>query len=329
MTQYARIALLDADMLVRRNMDELLDADALPLDPSDENNNSNNNDNNNGRLFAAGHACLCNPRRLPSYPADWTPAACPFTAMVERMRHGSNHRGNENENDDVESSNGISISSSISSDKELNGGLLVVCPSQTLSAQIQSALQAFALAHSHSHPPPSPSPPASPSPLTESKENGKKKKKKKPHHHLLLPFAEQSLLGRLFPRRWAPLPYAYNALKTLRWRGVHDGLWRDGEVRCVHYILTPKPWEREGRGEREKEKGGGGGGEGGEEREERERNGYGERSREESEEEGMGDNGVVPAVVVEDDEVTYGWWDEVDAERRRWEREAGIEADGW
>ena len=252
--------------------------------------------------------------------------------MVERMRHGSNHRGNENENDDVESSNGISISSSISSDKELNGGLLVVCPSQTLSAQIQSALQAFALAHSHSHPPPSPSPPASPSPLTESKENGKKKKKKKkkPHHHLLLPFAEQSLLSRLFPRRWAPLPYAYNALKTLRWRGVHDGLWRDGEVRCVHYILTPKPWEREGRGEREKEKGGGGGGgEGGEEREERERNGYGERSREESEEEGMGDNGVVPAVVVEDDEVTYGWWDEVDAERRRWEREAGIEADGW
>lgn len=56
-------------------------------------------------------------------------------------------------------------------------------------------------------------------------------------------FADQSLLADLFPARWVALPYVYNALKTLRWKGVHDAIWRDGEVRNVHYILSPKPWD--------------------------------------------------------------------------------------
>ncbi|KLU88902.1 glycosyl transferase [Magnaporthiopsis poae ATCC 64411] len=56
-------------------------------------------------------------------------------------------------------------------------------------------------------------------------------------------FADQSLLSDLFRGRWVALPYTYNALKTLRWEGVHDAIWRDDRVKNVHYILTPKPWE--------------------------------------------------------------------------------------
>lgn len=55
-------------------------------------------------------------------------------------------------------------------------------------------------------------------------------------------FADQSLLSDLFRGRWVGLPYIYNALKTLRWKGVHDAIWRDENVKNVHYILTPKPW---------------------------------------------------------------------------------------
>ncbi|KAJ5272730.1 hypothetical protein N7478_007855 [Penicillium angulare] len=56
-------------------------------------------------------------------------------------------------------------------------------------------------------------------------------------------FADQSLLGDVFNSRWVPLPYTYNALKTLRWKGVHDAIWRDENVKNVHYILSPKPWD--------------------------------------------------------------------------------------
>jgi len=30
-------------------------------------------------------------------------------------------------------------------------------------------------------------------------------------------------------------------LKTLR--AIHKNLWRDDEVRCLHYILPDKPWK--------------------------------------------------------------------------------------
>lgn len=56
-------------------------------------------------------------------------------------------------------------------------------------------------------------------------------------------FADQSLLGDLFHGRWVALPYIYNALKTLRWEGVHDAIWQDESVKNVHYILSPKPWD--------------------------------------------------------------------------------------
>ena len=45
--------MIDADMVIRRNMDELMD---LPLDDG---------------WIAAAHVCACNPRKIPHYPADW------------------------------------------------------------------------------------------------------------------------------------------------------------------------------------------------------------------------------------------------------------------
>ncbi|KAK3718488.1 hypothetical protein LTR37_004992 [Vermiconidia calcicola] len=56
-------------------------------------------------------------------------------------------------------------------------------------------------------------------------------------------FSDQSLLGDVFHGRWVALPYVYNALKTLRWKGVHDPIWRDDRVKNIHYILSPKPWD--------------------------------------------------------------------------------------
>lgn len=49
-------------------------------------------------------------------------------------------------------------------------------------------------------------------------------------------FPDQDLLGDVFKGRWVALPYIYNALKTLRWEGVHDTIWRDKHVKNVHYI---------------------------------------------------------------------------------------------
>jgi lipopolysaccharide biosynthesis glycosyltransferase len=53
-------------------------------------------------------------------------------------------------------------------------------------------------------------------------------------------FAEQDLLCNFFKGKWKPIPWCYNALKTLR--VIHKPLWRDEEIRCLHYILHDKPW---------------------------------------------------------------------------------------
>lgn len=55
-------------------------------------------------------------------------------------------------------------------------------------------------------------------------------------------FPDQELLSDVFRGRWVALPYVFNALKTLRWGDVHGQIWRDAEVRVVHYIFARKPW---------------------------------------------------------------------------------------
>jgi hypothetical protein len=52
---------LDSDMLVMQNMDELMEMELDP--PSLEGKGK--------KVFAAGHACVCNPLKKPHYPKDW------------------------------------------------------------------------------------------------------------------------------------------------------------------------------------------------------------------------------------------------------------------
>jgi hypothetical protein len=59
--EYDRVVQLDSDMLVLRNMDELME---LELDAPSTGGKGN-------RVFAASHACVCNPLKKPHYPKDW------------------------------------------------------------------------------------------------------------------------------------------------------------------------------------------------------------------------------------------------------------------
>ena len=190
LTQYKRVVQLDSDMLVRRNMDELME---LPLDepelaaqlPAPESSR---------RVFAAGHACVCNPLGKKHYPRDWVPANCAFT-----LQHSDPAKAQtEGADPDPALPNqpfGVEL---------VNGGLQVVVPNQALFERILGFMD----------------------------ENAAD-----------LDFADQSLLSTLFRGRWVALPYTYNALKTLRWPGVHDAIWQDDSVKNVHYILTPNPWD--------------------------------------------------------------------------------------
>jgi alpha-N-acetylglucosamine transferase len=178
LTEYERVVQLDSDMLVLQNMDELMD---VPLDPASAAGTG-------PRVFAASHACVCNPLKKPHYPADWTPANCAFTTQ-----HDTPDAAQEN---GAHSATGLGMP---------NGGLQVVVPSAAVYDLILARLQDETI--------------------------------------MQYDFADQSLLGDVFHGRWVALPYTYNALKTLRWKGVHDPIWRDERVKNVHYILSPKPWD--------------------------------------------------------------------------------------
>ncbi|KAK0708762.1 nucleotide-diphospho-sugar transferase [Apiosordaria backusii] len=200
LAQYKRIIQLDSDMLLLQNIDSLFD---IPL-------NSSTN-----RIFAAAHACLCNPCHFDHYPSFWTPQNCYY----------NNSR-------------------SIGRDY-LNGGLQVVRPDLGVYEEILRYMN---------------------------------------RPGIDLSFADQSVLAGCFRGRWVGLGWEYNALKTMRWRGVHDDIWVDGEVRNVHYILTPKPWEAD----------------------------VDEKGR------------VLKGSKRGEDRVTSQWWVDVDNERREFEEGRGI-----
>ncbi|PHH75340.1 hypothetical protein CDD82_4482 [Ophiocordyceps australis] len=181
LTQFSRVVQLDSDMLVLQNMDELMD---LPLDDDD---GLRADASLSRRVFAAGHACVCNPLRKKHYPPDWIPQNCAFTSQ-----HPFPNEAQTVAADPAAGPLGF-----------MNGGLQVVNPSKLLYHQILAHMDADAAN---------------------------------------MDFADQSLLSDLYRGRWVPLPYTYNALKTMRWPGVHDAIWRDDQVKNVHYILSPKPW---------------------------------------------------------------------------------------
>lgn len=55
------MVLLDSDMLVLQNLDELMD---IELDAPELGGTG-------VRVFAASHACVCNPLKKPHYPKNW------------------------------------------------------------------------------------------------------------------------------------------------------------------------------------------------------------------------------------------------------------------
>lgn len=61
LVEYDRVVQLDSDMLVLKNMDDLMD---LELDPVESAGKGE-------RIFAASHACVCNPMKKPHYPKNW------------------------------------------------------------------------------------------------------------------------------------------------------------------------------------------------------------------------------------------------------------------
>ncbi|KDQ63617.1 glycosyltransferase family 8 protein [Jaapia argillacea MUCL 33604] len=170
LVEFDRVVLLDSDMIVMKNMDELMDLE-LPKD-----------------WIAAAHVCACNPRKIKHYPLDWIPENCAYTPLSHPTA--------------LTSPTQITPTSPRPY-ALLNSGTVVLTPSHELMHQITQYLCTSPLVPSFS-------------------------------------FPDQDLLSHFFKDRWKPLPWCFNALKTLR--VIHKPLWRDEEIRCLHYILNDKPW---------------------------------------------------------------------------------------
>ena len=65
-TSLQRVVLIDSDMIILKNMDELMEMD-LPND-----------------WIAAVHACACNPRKFPHYPTDWYVISPPYLSTQNK-----------------------------------------------------------------------------------------------------------------------------------------------------------------------------------------------------------------------------------------------------
>lgn len=115
LTQYDRVVQLDSDMLVLQNMDELM---TMELD--DPSVAAKGDINKSKRVFAAGHACVCNPLKKAHYPKDWIPENCAFT---------SQHA-------DPETAQIVGADPAVGPLGFMNGGLQVVNPSTEIFQQI-------------------------------------------------------------------------------------------------------------------------------------------------------------------------------------------------
>jgi len=112
--EYAKVVLLDCDMLIRENIDNLMDIDLDAVKSQGK----------GSRLFAAAHACVCNPLHKPHYPVEWNPQNCAYTSQHDQA-------------DDAQiraalPTTGLGL---------LNSGTLVIQPCEGVYEQILQGLQ--------------------------------------------------------------------------------------------------------------------------------------------------------------------------------------------
>ncbi|KAG0350893.1 hypothetical protein BGZ54_003539 [Gamsiella multidivaricata] len=201
LVEYRRVVLLDCDMLVRLNMDQLLN-DRAEDQKMEEEGGMNERKVQLGYAdatldlpegwVAAAHACTCNPMQNPKYPASWTPDSCAYSQYVGNPCPPShNHPQTQVQVQVQEKKDHISalaIAGGSHRRSYFNSGLVVLTPS---SQQLNQILTAF-------------------NNITSL------------NQYL---FPDQDLLNEVFAGRWIALGYGYNALKTLP--SAHSPIWKE------------------------------------------------------------------------------------------------------
>ena len=168
--------------------------------------------------IACAHACTCNPRKIPHYPEDWyvfitvdqphpNGSVSLYHNEPELTQHVTKFRTPQNcpftsANHHTGSPAPITPSSP-PTHHLLNSGTVILTPSKPQFDALIDAIE--------THP-------------------------DVPH----MVFPDQDILAVVYRGKWKPLPYHYNALKPMR--DCHARLWKDEDVKVLHYILN-KPWE--------------------------------------------------------------------------------------
>ncbi|KAI9784021.1 MAG: hypothetical protein M1816_001103 [Peltula sp. TS41687] len=172
LVEYDKLIFLDADIMVKGEMDSMFDI-ALPARD----------------WLGSTHACVCNIDHDPWAPPEWNPENCPYTSQKhpEALRHGA-----------------PITRQSRSTFHLMNSGVFMFHPSSELWQRVLDFL----------------------------------------HTSPLMPtftFPDQNFLDEFFRYQWIALGWQWNAIKTSYY--WHRNVWRDEEVRALHYIVD-KPWSK-------------------------------------------------------------------------------------
>ncbi|KAF9562322.1 hypothetical protein EC968_005272 [Mortierella alpina] len=261
LVQYRRLVLLDCDMLVRINMDQLLNTRTAAQ--VEINNNGSCGDHENERKLqlghsdayldlpedwvAAAHACTCNPMRKPKYPASWTPDSCAYsqyagnpcppshnvvpavasangtpTLVPQQQQQQQQQQALEKKTD--QQINDLQVLTPVSS---TSTSFTSEQPQQGTTAAAHLSTITTTTTHTTSSPPKrsyfnSGLVVLSPSHAQLESILAVFRTVKSPAQYL---FPDQDLLNEVFYGRWKSIGYGYNALKTLSF--CHAPIWNE------------------------------------------------------------------------------------------------------